>query len=621
VSTIHDLSAHLDSPWAPARRPLLVAVALATFILPVLHPLLRPMLGAPSHLLWFAHALSITLSGYAFGTPGFVAAAAASALAVISGESVFGAGYGHGADEATVLALVVAVAFTNGLTGLFALSVRAEQRRRRDLGQLVAAALSTSVDAVLVLDTDGQVAYANGAACALFGGCAVDLRGTAISRLIEDVDGAKLRAVVAGDTATLPARTLGDAPFAAEVAVSPVADPSHGVVAYLLTIRDQSQRLRQDDVEHRTRALAQLGEAVGSIAHEINNPLAAVITLSQVAATAPGLPDGLREDLVAIASEAARATAIARGLLTRLRPATAVAPGPIDLNAIVRHALRVRRAGFAAHGIAVVAQFSDALAPVPANPDEIHQVLANLLANAEHAMHSAHGRGTLTVRTRVAGDVAEITVEDDGPGISREHVLRLFEPFFTTKPVGVGTGLGLSIARRIARTHGGDLVAQSEPGAGAAFTLRLPVAAAATPAAEDTAVAIGSRPRRILVVDDEPGVRRALERLLGRRGHAVQVAESVASAAGVLAANDAWDVVLCDDRLGEESGVSLYRATAARNPRLAARFVFMSGDLANPELQALLRDRHIRSLSKPFPHAELLALVEDVSPSASVAAV
>lgn len=603
----------------PSSRPRLGLLSLAAgaVLIPALHPLLRPTVGVPSHLLWFAHTLPVALIAYHFGLAGAGAAILGSMSWVALGEHLFGAGYGISADEATILAMTAAVGFTDALVAGFALLVRAEQGRRQDLARMVIAALSASNEAVLWLDQHRNIQYANDAARRLFETEPGELRGSPLGRLLGEEAGAlgaESGASGGGMPVQIVARTITGRPFAAEASVSPVRDGQRGPIAYLVTLRDQSERLRREQAQRRAQALSELGTAMASIAHELNNPLAAVVAYAELLERAPGISPQAQEDLHVLAHQARRAAGIARQLLNLVRRGERRCEA-VNLNQLVERALKGRGVSFAAHGIRVSFTPAADLNPVCVDVGEIEQLLVNLLANAEQAMHQAHGQGHLHLATRNAGGMVEVVVADDGPGIAPEHLPRIFETFFTTKPVGVGTGLGLSIARRIARDHGGDLLVESEEGRGATFTLRLPMAdamPAAEPRAKAVELTVTAPARSVLIVDDEPAIRRSLERLLRERGFQVEAAGNFTEALACLEAR-AFDLVLCDIHLGEQSGLELYRVVVARRPELERRFVFVTGDVLGPEVQEFFAATSARHLAKPFELTELLNQMAEAS--------
>jgi two-component system NtrC family sensor kinase len=595
--------------------------------LPALHPLLRPVVGVPSHLLWFAHTLPVAILAYTFGVRAAVLGTLASVVWVAAGERLFGAGYGIGADQATVLALSTAVGLTDALVGGFALAVRQEQARRRSQAQVVTTALSSFPEAMLLLDAHETIQYANDAARRLFGTEPGELAGSPFRRLLAPGGGAEPVAASADRRQAVPviACTRDGRPFAAEVAVSPVHDGAGQPIAYLVTVRDQSDRVRSEQARRRAETLSELGATIASIAHELNNPLASVVAYAELLQEArPGLSEQAGSDLRTIAHEARRAAGIARQLLNLVRRGEQPRQS-VDLNQLVERTLRARAASFAAHGIQVTFQPQASLPPVSVAPGEIEQVLVNLLANAEQAMHQARGWGRLEVVTRAAEQGVEVVVKDDGPGIEPEHLPQIFESFFTTKPVGVGTGLGLAIARRIARDHGGELSAASELGRGATFTLRLPVGAS-QPAPAPRPAELARRPEsnepgtplRLLVVEDEPALRQSVSRLLQAQGWWVAGVEDAEAALGRLE-SEAFDVVLCDIHLGGRSGLELYDTAVRRRPELASRFLFVTGDVLSHEVREFLKRTGARQLSKPFEVAELVDAVRQFDLSAEPA--
>jgi two-component system cell cycle sensor histidine kinase/response regulator CckA len=262
-------------------------------------------------------------------------------------------------------------------------------------------------------------------------------------------------------------------------------------------IRDVSERKRSEDesrdLHHQVLQadkMAALGQTISGVAHELNNPLATILSWAERLAESPA-DDKARRGLDVILKESERAARIVRNLLTfaRKRQSTRMM---VDVNDIVRDTLALRGldgAGrhdsphAASHGamphssINVVEALAPDIPQVFADAHQIKQILLNLVINAEQAMLAAHDGGTLTVRTSHVPErrcvVLEVT--DDGPGIPEATRARIFDPFFTTKQVGKGTGLGLSVAYAISQEHGGRIWVDSQPGAGASFFVELPM--------------------------------------------------------------------------------------------------------------------------------------------------
>ena len=238
---------------------------------------------------------------------------------------------------------------------------------------------------------------------------------------------------------------------------------------------ERHRELLLHDAVHAER-LAALGYALSSVAHELNNPLASIIGWAEQIAEAP-LSDTARRGAPLLLREAQRAARIVRNMLTlsRKRPSTR---SLFDINQIVRETLALRAQEQRHLHISVTAALTPVLPRVFVDSHQIQQVLLNLIINAEHAMSTAHGRGTLQIRTSFDERKRRVNVDvgDDGPGVSSVVKERIFDPFFTTKAAGEGTGLGLTVAHAIVRDHGGEIELSSPPGGGAVFTIQLPAA-------------------------------------------------------------------------------------------------------------------------------------------------
>ncbi len=407
-------------------------------------------------------------------------------------------------------------------------------------------------------------------------------------------------------------RGYGLAANAATVLALTVAVGATGALAagFALAVRAMERRRQVLEEEaRRARTLAEIGTVVASIAHELNNPLAAVATYADIVRGTPGIPDAAQHDLEVVTHQAQRAATIARQLLRMVRDGEHPW-GIVPINHVVERALRARAPSLAAHNVSVHFDPAADLPAVTGVADQLEQVVLNLLTNAEQAMHRAHGRGRLTVTTRPDGRSIAVDVADSGPGITAEHLPRLFDAFFTTKPPGEGTGLGLAIARRIARTHGGDLLVRTGPGKGATFSLQLPVGGVGAPVpAIAEPVVPPVQPRRVLVVDDEPAVRSAVERLLTRRGHAVRSVPDGLSALALLGAED-FDAVVCDVHLGATTGMDVYRDACLHDPSLHGRFVFLTGAALRPAVTEELERAGNAVLAKPFTTNDLLGAVD-----------
>ena len=258
---------------------------------------------------------------------------------------------------------------------------------------------------------------------------------------------------------------------------------STGHVRIEALLRDVSDRKKLEDQSRdlysqllQAEKMAALGTTISGVAHELNNPLATILTWSERLAQRE-LDASTHRGVETILREAERAARIVRNLLTfaRKRHTTRTM---VDINQVVRDTLALRAYEQRVTNISVIDALASGIPSVFADPHQIQQVLLNLVINAEQAMLTANGRGTLMVRTWQNPDHESIVLEvnDDGPGVPEDVRTKIFDPFFTTKEVGKGTGLGLTVAYAIVEEHGGRMWLVSEPGAGASFYVELPVA-------------------------------------------------------------------------------------------------------------------------------------------------
>ena len=285
-------------------------------------------------------------------------------------------------------------------------------------------------------------------------------------------------------------RRADDTPFWAEVTAAVDAAPDGAPRRLSALVRDVSERRRMEDqnrdVSHQVlqaEKLAALGQTVSGVAHELNNPLATILTWSERLA-ARRLDSVTKRGIETILSESERAAKIVRNLLTfsRKRHTTRTM---VDVNQVVRETLALRAYEQRVSNIGTIDGLATGLPRVFADPHHLKQVLLNLVINAEQAMLSAHGRGTLVTRSWLDAerDVVVLELNDDGPGVPDAVQPKIFDPFFTTKAVGKGTGLGLTVAYAIVQDHGGQLRVESAAGGGTSFFVELPAGADGRPAA------------------------------------------------------------------------------------------------------------------------------------------
>ena len=395
-----------------------------------------------------------------------------------------------------------------------------------------------------------------------------------------------------------------------------VAVPGSDELARLAQHFNEMTRVLRDRAEEQGR-FAAAGELLAGVAHEVNNPLMAIAAHAENRVADPAIAEEQRSEMQQILRQARRAAKLLRGLLRFVR-ATEREVGRVNLNDVVRSAMDLVSYRFGVDEIVVGGRLDPNLLPVQGDAIKLEQVIVNLLSNAIDALRGSTPPRQLAVDTWFEDGRVSVAVTDNGRGVSADVVGRLFRPFATTKGRR-GTGLGLYISRQVAREAGGDLVLDSSrgPGAGARFVLSLPVAAPIPPEPAAAAPEAGSAPAggphrvveslaglRVLIVDDEEAVRRPMARFLGRRGAQVDEAPDGAEALARLGAQQP-DVILVDLRMPRMSGVELYEQLEETRPELAARVLFLSGDisqLSEPGNTPVARER---VLVKPLELGEL----------------
>ncbi len=393
-----------------------------------------------------------------------------------------------------------------------------------------------------------------------------------------------------------------------------------GIVDDVTERRSIEARLAQGD------RMASLGRLAAGVAHEINNPLAYVRTSLDIArraierARAGG--DRLEhleratESLMRADEGVERVRVIAGDLKTFSRGDEG-SWAPVDLRRVVDAAVNL-----ASNEIRHRAELVRELKPTPpvmGSETRFVQVLVNLLVNAAHAIDEKDEDSAdpkeerITIRTGERNGRAIIEVQDTGRGISAEFVGRVFEPFWTSRPRARGTGLGLSICHGIITSAGGQIrVTHTEPGVGSTFRVELPAVGAA-PVPEGGAAEVRPPPEpnrrgRLLVIDDEPRLAITIQLALEEIAD-VEVADGGAAALARIEVSTDFDMVLCDLMMPEVNGMDVYEHVLETAPRLARRFVFMTGGAFTERARRFLKDNGLPRLDKPFALAAVERLL------------
>jgi len=464
-------------------------------------------------------------------------------------------------------------------------------------------------DAVFTVLRSGRIREANDAAADIVGTDVMRMVGRRLSDLVAEEDRSRLdgalEATFTGRSARLELtfrRAPNEPSHVVSLAASllPEADPpSILVVARDVTAeREMRVRLMESD------RLAAVGELVAGVAHEVNNPLSSISAYAQLLLRDPRLEGVQREHVEVIRAETMRASHVVKDLLAFARRSEP-RHEPLDLNTVVSRTLRMRAYQLSLNHLRVEQRLAEGLPAVIGDARQLQQVCLNLITNAVQAMASAGG-GTLTVATGVRNGEVTLEVGDTGTGIPPEARARIFEPFFTTKKEGQGTGLGLSVSYGIVAAHKGKIEIAATSARGT--TIRVSLAAA--DASVENGVPAEAPPLvlrspiadiRLLFVDDEPAICSGITAYARVRGFTVLTAPSGERALEIVRETNV-DAIVCDIRMPGMDGFAFHNWLRLERPGLAARTVFITGDVVTAASRRTVRQP---MLAKPFSFERL----------------
>ncbi|HEY1790862.1 MAG TPA: ATP-binding protein, partial [Verrucomicrobiae bacterium] len=349
--------------------------------------------------------------------------------------------------------------------------------------------------------------------------------------------------------------------------------------------------------------LSAVGEFVAGVAHELNNPLAAVTGFAELLRETD-LDTQYRRQLDLIFKAAQRCQKIVQSLLSfaRRHPVERKSVSP---NELVEAVLEIVAYPLRTGNVEVTTNLDPNLPAVMADGHQIQQVLLNIINNARQALEARQPGSKIAISTAVHGSNVRYTIQDNGPGIAPENLRRIFDPFFTTKEVGKGTGLGLSLCYGIIKEHGGDIRVESSPGKGATFFVELPVvpgngqpAASANPPEKNILDPLEGTGKKILVIDDEEAILQMVSESLSRSGYQVETAIDGETGLRRLKQNR-YDVALCDWKMPGLNGRQVYDQLGASRPELCRRIIFITGDVINEQMRDFLKAEKRPCLGKP----------------------
>jgi two-component system NtrC family sensor kinase len=513
-----------------------------------------------------------------------------------------------------------------------------------------AAIIASALDCVVVIDLNACVVAFNAMAERTFGYTASEVIGRPISDLIipphlrqRHTEGfrrylATGAPVVLGRRVEVEAMRKDGSVLPVELAITEVKLRDRRLfTAYLRDLTETraaaAEIEKQREVLHQREKLAALGSLLAGVAHELNNPLSIVIgqalmlreQIQELENEPAAAGAAERADKIQVAAE--RCARIVRTFLAMARQRKAERR-EVRPPTLIEAALDLLAYGLRSGGVEITRDWPDDLPPVYGDADQLHQVVVNLLINAQQALEERPSGRKIVLRMRADAAAAQLvlSVSDNGGGVPEEIRARIFDPYFTTKPMGVGTGVGLAISRGMVEAHGGSLtLLPAMPGEGATFEIRLPLdlpEEAAVDAAAGAAApprSAGGTDRRALIIDDEPEIAGMLAEILTRDGYACDLAGSGRAARERLAAvtETHYHAVLCDLRMPEEDGPTLFRWLEQEHPAVARRVIFVTGDTLGPATGRFLAASSRPVIEKPFVPSEIRRLVNAVGGPAS----
>ena len=481
-------------------------------------------------------------------------------------------------------------------------------------------------DLIIVIDAEGRFAFVSESVRDILGVSPQEYINKPIGQRVDGADRKELvemyEKIMSGRESNVQmeirARHVDGTWKTLRVSANPLFD-EHGKITGMLSSGRDVTELKQ--VEHQLvqkEKFSAMGQMMAGAAHELNNPLTAILGVSDLLRER-ATDDTTRRHVDLILQQARRAAAIVQNLLAFSRPA-ATGRLQVGLEQLVREALQIEQASLSRKNIRVDVTAAADLPPVEGDRKLLQQVFLNILTNAEQSISAASDHGNISVALSRVDDRIQVAITDDGPGIPTENIGKVFDPFFTTKRPTGGSGLGLTICLAVVKEHGGTIEIESKPGAGATVHVYLPVAASAavaTPAPAQPAARPalpGSETLKghtLLIVDDEESIREIVQESLSARGMKVHAAGSSEAALAHLASN-ACDIVLCDFNLPGMKGSELFEQVRNQRGSSPARFVFMTGDLVDPAVIENYREKGALVLQKPFQIAALTKLLTEI---------
>lgn len=506
-----------------------------------------------------------------------------------------------------------------------------EQRLRREQ-DFVRRLVANFPDLIAVFDATGHFTYVSRRVEEAVGYPPEALIGTSIGTRAHPEDQPRLqevfRRIISGQVpnAELEYRTTHvDGSWRTfRTSAAPLFDEAGKITGVVASARDITESKQSERELAQKDKFTAMGQMMAGAAHELNNPLTAILGVSEIIRER-ATDEASRRHGEVILTQARRAASIVQNILDFARP-SAQGMVKLRLDEIIREALLLHRTALTEKNITVQFHPPADMPLITGDKKLLTQIFLNIIINAEQAISSVRGHGLLKISFSRQDARLCVTIADDGPGISSEMIGKIFDPFFSTKRPGGGSGLGLTICHAVTKEHGGSIEVESVPGSGATFQVFFPVGMVEAqknpqtdaPARKSPATVIALLDHTLLIVDDEESIREIVEEGLTARGMKVETAGSSEEALSRLASHS-YDVVLSDLNLPGLPGGELFNRLRAQHGTTMPQFVFMTGDMLEPSALKQFGDAGARVLQKPFHIAALAKLLVELLQSQSAA--
>jgi PAS domain S-box-containing protein len=480
-------------------------------------------------------------------------------------------------------------------------------------------------DLIVVLDSDGRFKFVSERLKDVLGVSPEEYVGKQVGLRMSSEDRAKLSEMLqntisgrkAQEQIEIRAQHIDGTWKTLRITARPLFDEQGNITGMVSSGRDVTESKQFEQQLAQSEKFAAMGQMMAGAAHELNNPLTAILGISDLLRER-ATDESTRRQVDTILQQARRAAGIVLNLLAFSRP-SAHGTAVIDLKAVIQEALQIENPLLARKHIQVKFEAPEGLPSVEGNRRLLMQVFSNLIANAEQSISAARGEGRLDISVACTDGRIRVSFADDGAGITPEIMDKIFDPFFTTKRPGGGSGLGLTIALAVIKEHGGTIEVASTTGIGATFHVFLPPSAQApSDSASSSSPGLAQprpgadilRGRNVVIVDDEESIREIVAEDLSRRGMKVHMVESSEAALSYLSTNKC-EIVICDFNLPGISGEAFFEKLRAKENGPRPQFVFMTGEFVDPALISRFREKGARILQKPFSVSVLAALLAE----------